>query len=43
MSNIVFGSVIGVISGKYIFEEPLKQHFEEHQKETQDGSPPSNK
>jgi len=42
MSNIVFGSVIGIISGKYIFEEPLKQHFEQQQNETKDGSTRSN-
>lgn len=33
MSNILFGSVIGVISGRYIFEEPLKNHFEQQQNE----------
>mmetsp|Transcript_18171 Transcript_18171/g.38111 ORF Transcript_18171/g.38111 Transcript_18171/m.38111 type:complete len:89 (-) Transcript_18171:29-295(-) len=28
-SNIVVGCVLGVISGKYIFEEPLKRYWAE--------------
>ena len=30
----MFGAFVGVISGKYIFEEPLKEYFAE-QKELQ--------
>lgn len=31
MSNILFGSVVGIISGRYIFEEPMKQYWENEQ------------
>jgi len=34
MSNILFGSVVGIISGRYIFEEPIKQYWENEQKES---------
>lgn len=36
MSNIVFGSVIGIISGRYIFEEPLRNHFEKQNQQLKD-------
>jgi hypothetical protein len=26
--NIIVGTVLGVLSGKYIFEEPLQQYWE---------------
>ena len=28
-SNIIVGSVLGIISGKYIFEEPLQRYWAE--------------
>lgn len=28
-SNIIVGAVLGVISGKYIFEEPLQRYWAE--------------
>lgn len=28
VGNILFGSVLGMISGKYIFEEPIKEYWE---------------
>eukprot|EP00558_Chaetoceros_sp_UNC1202_P004251 CAMPEP_0197250476 /NCGR_PEP_ID=MMETSP1429-20130617/53024_1 /TAXON_ID=49237 /ORGANISM="Chaetoceros sp., Strain UNC1202" /LENGTH=80 /DNA_ID=CAMNT_0042712311 /DNA_START=33 /DNA_END=275 /DNA_ORIENTATION=- len=28
MSNILFGTVLGIISGKYIFEEPMKEYWD---------------
>lgn len=28
-SNIVVGAVLGIISGKYIFEEPLQRYWAE--------------
>ena len=31
MSNILFGSFLGVVSGRYIFEEPIKEYWESEQ------------
>jgi hypothetical protein len=31
MSNILFGSFLGVVSGRYIFEEPIKEYWENEQ------------
>jgi hypothetical protein len=28
-SNIIVGAVLGIISGKYIFEEPLQRYWAE--------------
>lgn len=30
-SNVIFGSIVGLITGKYIFTEPLKLYWEEQQ------------
>lgn len=32
-SNIVVGAVLGIISGKYIFEEPLQRYWAEKRAE----------
>jgi hypothetical protein len=44
MSNILFGSFLGVVSGRYIFEEPIKEYWESEQaqgrpKESEQGAP----
>ena len=31
-TNIIFGTIVGVISGNYIFAEPLKEYFEHQQR-----------
>ena len=33
--NIIVGTVLGVVSGKYIFEEPIRQYWIEKQAEEQ--------
>jgi len=35
LTNIMLGSFVGVISGKYIFEEPIKEYWEDEQNRQQ--------
>jgi hypothetical protein len=33
LTNVIFGSIVGITSGKYIFEESIKNHWEEQQQQ----------
>lgn len=43
LPNMMFGAFVGIISGKYIFEEPLKEYFEQQRELQSEQQKPSGK